>query len=293
MSFGIFEAAISSEQEVGIAKQAAADKMAAAIYDVREKLGPALFAASSLEEFRDRVAMMKNDQSLFRIIGAHTPPVTGTVRRIVGKNSVLEKEFKAHLARRVQADDWNPDSGKGWIDSGNGVGSAAGSSLSGDSASASSATSPASSTSDIGSGASGGGSKTNTMPNFGDIMHGYDSMFGSGGGSQKPIGINPSGKGSFGQSSGTGTGLPNPLSSGDGGFNVPGFGSFPFSNPFKGSSRHYAEDGLDGSAGVAGAPTGGSIDTDITNNGGKGSFMLRAWGPSPMMMSHWKSSIAG
>lgn len=272
MSFGIFEAAISSEQEVGIAKQAAADKMAAAIYDVREKLGPALFAASSLEEFRDRVAMMKNDQSLFRIIGAHTPPVTGTVRRIVGKNSVLEKEFKAHLARRVQADDWNPDSGKGWIDSGNGVGSAAGSSLSGDSASASSATSPASSTSDIGSGASGGGSKTNTMPNFGDIMHGYDSMFGSGGGSQKPIGINPSGKGSFGQSSGTGTGLPNPLSSGDGGFNVPGFGSFPFSNPFKGSSRHYAEDGLDGSAGVAGAPTGGSIDTDASNNGGKGSF---------------------
>lgn len=255
MSFGIFEAAISSEQEVGIAKQAAADKMAAAIYDVREKLGPALFAASSLEEFRDRVAMMKNDQSLFRIIGAHTPPVTGTVRRIVGKNSVLEKEFKAHLARRVQADDWNPDSGKGWIDSGNGVGSAAGSSLSGDSASASSATSRpvARRTSALGPAVAAARPTpcrtlaTSCMATTACLVpagfpeaHRHQSQR----------------QGSFGQSSGTGTGLPNPLSSGDGGFNVPGFGSFPFSNPFKGSSRHYAEDGLDGSAGVAGAPTG-------------------------------------
>ena len=105
--FGIFEAAISSEAEVGLARQAAIDSLSAAIYDVREKLGPALFAASSLEEFRDRVAMMKNDQSLFKIISAHTPPVTGTVRRIVGKNSVLEKEFKAKLAARPSEGDWD------------------------------------------------------------------------------------------------------------------------------------------------------------------------------------------
>ena len=97
-NYGVFEAAVSSETEVGLARQAAVDTFNAAIYDVREKLGPALFAASSLGEFRDRVAMMKNDQSLFRIIGVHTPPITGTVRRIVGKNSVLEKEFKARLA---------------------------------------------------------------------------------------------------------------------------------------------------------------------------------------------------
>ena len=288
--FGIFEAAISSEAEVGLARQAAIDSLSAAIYDVREKLGPALFASASLEEFRDRVAMMKNDQSLFKIISAHTPPVTGTVRRIVGKNSVLEKEFKAHLARRRQADSWNPPSDSdGWLDSGNGVGSAAGSSLSGDSSSASSATSPASSTSDIGSGASGGGSKTNTMPNFGDIMHGYDSMFGSGGGSQKPIGINPSGKGSFGQSSGTGTGLPNPFSKDteNGGISIPGLGGFP--NLF--GSRHYAEDGLDGSAGVAGAPTGGSIDTDITNNGGKGSFAETGKFPTQVTKSTRRKSV--
>lgn len=98
MAFGLFEAAISSDAEVGLARQASADKMAAAIYDVREQLGPTLFASSSMEEFRDKVAMMKNDQSIYKIVGAHLPPVTGTVRRIVGRNSELEKEFKALLA---------------------------------------------------------------------------------------------------------------------------------------------------------------------------------------------------
>jgi hypothetical protein len=98
MSFGIFEAAVTSEYEVGIAKQAATDKLAAALYDVKEQLGPFLFASATVEEFRDRVAMTKNDQSLFKIIEAHLPPVTGIVRRIAGKNSILEREFKQHLA---------------------------------------------------------------------------------------------------------------------------------------------------------------------------------------------------
>jgi hypothetical protein len=98
MSFGIFEAAISSEQEVGLARQAAADTFNAAVYDVRDKLGPALFTASSLEEFRDRVAMMKTDQSLYKIIGAHLHPGASVVRRIAGRGGVLEKEFKGKLA---------------------------------------------------------------------------------------------------------------------------------------------------------------------------------------------------
>jgi hypothetical protein len=99
VTFGVFEAAVSSEAEAGLARTAAQDKMAAAVYDVREKLGPFLFAATSVEDFRDRVAMTKNDQSLFRVIeGAGLHPATGTVRRIAGKNSILENEFKAKLA---------------------------------------------------------------------------------------------------------------------------------------------------------------------------------------------------
>lgn len=98
MSFGIFESAVSSEAEAGIQRQAAVDQLAAAVYDVREKLGPSLFQSSSIEEFRDRVAMMKHDQSVYRIIEPHLPPVTGVVRRIVGKNGVLETEFRTLLA---------------------------------------------------------------------------------------------------------------------------------------------------------------------------------------------------
>ena len=98
MSFGIFESALSSEQEVGLAQQAAVDKREAAIYDVREKLGPSLFAARDITEFRDRVAMMKNDQSIYKVIEPHIHPSTGVVRSIVGKNGVLEKEFRAKQA---------------------------------------------------------------------------------------------------------------------------------------------------------------------------------------------------
>jgi hypothetical protein len=82
VTFGVFEAAVSSEAEAGLARTAAQDKMAAAVYDVREKLGPFLFAATSVEDFRDRVAMTKNDQSLFRVIeGAGLHPATGCLGR--------------------------------------------------------------------------------------------------------------------------------------------------------------------------------------------------------------------
>jgi hypothetical protein len=118
VSFGIFEAAVSSEAETGIAKQAAVDQFNAAVYDVREQLGPSLFQASSIQEFRDRVAMMKNDQSVYRIIGEHLMPVTGVVRRIVGQRGILEKEFRTRIAKEQEEDlgpsyppggDYDPD----------------------------------------------------------------------------------------------------------------------------------------------------------------------------------------
>lgn len=99
MSFGVFESVVTSEAEVGLARQASVDKLNAAVYDVREKLGSVLFSATSLEDFRDRVAMMKNDQSLFKVIeAAGLHPSTGVVRRIAGKNSILENEFKRQAA---------------------------------------------------------------------------------------------------------------------------------------------------------------------------------------------------
>lgn len=105
MSFGIFEASITSEAEAQRARQESADKMAAAIYDVREKLGPVLFASRNIEEFRHKVAMMKNDQSVYKIIEAHLFPATGTVRRIVGRGGELEREFKALLSTGALGDE--------------------------------------------------------------------------------------------------------------------------------------------------------------------------------------------
>jgi hypothetical protein len=112
MSHGIFESLLGSEVEVGMARQASADKFNTAVYDVREKLGPSLFASRDVEEFRDRVAMMKNDQSIFKVIeAAGLHPATGTVRSIVGKNSILEEEFKARLAADSTVTPGDPGAG--------------------------------------------------------------------------------------------------------------------------------------------------------------------------------------
>lgn len=96
MSFGVFDAAVGSEIEVGLARQASVDKMAAAVYDVREKLGPILFASRDEDEFKHKIAMMKEDQSLFKVIEASGLfPLPRNVRAVVGK---LSEEFRRHLA---------------------------------------------------------------------------------------------------------------------------------------------------------------------------------------------------
>ena len=96
MSFGLFDAALGSEVEVALSKQASVDKMAAAIYDVREKLGPVLFASRDLEEFNHKIAMMKEDQSLFKVIEASGLfPLPKIRRQVIGK---LKDEFLQRLA---------------------------------------------------------------------------------------------------------------------------------------------------------------------------------------------------
>lgn len=98
MAFNAFDMLEGSESEARIAKQASVDKMSAAIYDVREKVGPVLFASRDIQEFRHKVAMMKNDQTIQKIVAVHLPPVSGVMRRIVGKAGVMEKEFRTLLA---------------------------------------------------------------------------------------------------------------------------------------------------------------------------------------------------
>ncbi len=56
MTAGVFEASLTSDAEVARQRRQAADRLAAAVYDVRERFGPWLFA-KSVEEYHNRLAM--------------------------------------------------------------------------------------------------------------------------------------------------------------------------------------------------------------------------------------------
>jgi hypothetical protein len=107
----MFEIDAASGIQEQINQQQALDKLAAAAYDVRERFGEFLFQAASVEEFRDRVALVKNDA--MKVIDKHLMPVTGVVRRVMGRNSELEKEFRSQLGVLKGApDSGNTDDGR-------------------------------------------------------------------------------------------------------------------------------------------------------------------------------------
>lgn len=88
-----FEALVASDSEGKIAKQAAADKLAAAIYDVREQFGAHLLCAKTKDEFNDRVALCKDD--MMKVVNAHLMPVTGVMRKVC---KTMEREWRQKLA---------------------------------------------------------------------------------------------------------------------------------------------------------------------------------------------------
>jgi len=94
---GLFEVLAASPDEEKIAQQQAQDRLAAAVYDVREAYGDFLFKAASIYEFRTRVALIKGsaDQEIYKIVDRHLRPVTGVMRHIIGRDGVLEKEFRS------------------------------------------------------------------------------------------------------------------------------------------------------------------------------------------------------
>ena len=89
----VFEAMAASDSEDKIAKQAATDKLAAAIYDVREQYGAHLFCATSKSEFHDRVALCKDD--MIKTVNAHLMPVTGVMRKVC---KAMEREWQERIA---------------------------------------------------------------------------------------------------------------------------------------------------------------------------------------------------
>ena len=89
MDFGVFEVATYSPSEGQLRKEAAQDKLAAAIYDVREKYGSYLFQADSPRGFDDRGKLMYAD--ICRTIEPHLHARTGVYSRVM---KALKKEWK-------------------------------------------------------------------------------------------------------------------------------------------------------------------------------------------------------
>ena len=88
--YSMFEANVSSDDESQRQQREAADTLAAATYDVRQRFGSFLFGSRDLEEYRDRLALTKTD--ILKTIEPHVFPRTGVVRRVL---KPLEDEFKS------------------------------------------------------------------------------------------------------------------------------------------------------------------------------------------------------
>lgn len=95
-AFGLFEVATAGESEQQRQQRVAADKMAAAVYDVKDRFGDFLMAATDVSDFRDRVALCKND--MIKVVEPHLFPRTGVMRRICKE---IEREFKAAKKKRA------------------------------------------------------------------------------------------------------------------------------------------------------------------------------------------------
>ena len=99
-SFGVFEASLHDAEAQQ--RTAAADSLAAAVYDAREKFGEFLGGATDVRDFRDRIALCKDD--LIKTIEPHVFPRTGVIRRVAKQ---LEREFVA--ARKTSGEILDPE----------------------------------------------------------------------------------------------------------------------------------------------------------------------------------------
>jgi len=93
---GMFENLVASDSEIKYQQREAANQLAAAVYDVRERFGSFLFAARDLEEYRDRLALIRDDA--IRTMTPHVFPRSGVIRRVL---KPLEAEFRAKLGADV------------------------------------------------------------------------------------------------------------------------------------------------------------------------------------------------
>ena len=93
MTIGVFDVATSGDDESRIRKQADRDKVAAAVYDVREKFGHWLFAAADGDGFDDRAKLSYVD--ICKTIEPHVHARKGVHTRVM---KALKNEWRSRQA---------------------------------------------------------------------------------------------------------------------------------------------------------------------------------------------------
>ena len=119
--FGVWESIESSDSEKKIASRKSEDKLAAAIYDVKDKYGEFLYASTAIDEFHDRVALVKTD--MMKTVDQHLMPVTGVMRRVI---KACKDEWRTRTAAPEADGGGSSGGGGGWTPSVNSPMSASG-----------------------------------------------------------------------------------------------------------------------------------------------------------------------
>ncbi|QDH91720.1 hypothetical protein SEA_PHRAPPUCCINO_44 [Mycobacterium phage Phrappuccino] len=94
-AINVFEAAVHSESEREREHRIASDKLAAAIYDCKERFGEFVMAAKDIGDFRDRIALCRDD--MIKTVEPHLFPRTGVMRRVCKQ---LEREYVASKPKK-------------------------------------------------------------------------------------------------------------------------------------------------------------------------------------------------
>ena len=99
MSIGLFEASVGSVDEQERARQIELDKLRAATVVARQRFAKFLNLATSSQDFRDRVALVKEDMR--QVVSPYVSPRASIMRRICKQ---LEREWR-HQRRIAEKDD--------------------------------------------------------------------------------------------------------------------------------------------------------------------------------------------
>lgn len=100
MSFGMFDDLETSQTEAQRREASADQDLKRAIVAVRDRFGDFFSAAEDRDDFRARVALVKND--MIHTIADHTMPLPGVVRRV---QAAVRPDFSPAPARKRQAAD--------------------------------------------------------------------------------------------------------------------------------------------------------------------------------------------